>query len=76
MGYIGCILIGSLAGAYMMALAKSSSDKIYSYRDMKKALEDKVFWYLEYRKLEKKVKYWKGFHKQDVGGSLKSLPKI
>lgn len=61
-------VIGGAVGAFCMGFScGSDNEKIYTEEDLRKVIEDKVFWYKEYVKLYKKVKYWKGFHKKEVG---------
>jgi hypothetical protein len=57
-------VVGGTLGAFLYG---SENENIYTEEDLRKAIEDKVFWYKEYVKLDKRVKYWKGFHKKGIG---------
>lgn len=61
-------IIGGIVGVLCMAFfCGSENENIYTEEDLRKVIEDKVFWYKEYVKLDKRVKYWKGFHKKGIG---------
>jgi len=66
MAYIVVALLCGLLGALIMVLVAGSSERLYTKEDVERMLEDRVFWYREYVKLEKKTKYWKGFHKREM----------